>query len=114
MKKVLVTGATGFIGKHFVKLLISQQLQIRILARNRDNVALLPNTIEVFSGDLTQSQRLMGVCKDIDTVFHLGGYAHAERENRGSSNRNHHSINYEGTKNILDDAVRENVKRFIF
>lgn len=107
--KVLVTGATGFIGHHLLQYLSRKQYQIRALIRN-PNVTLLP--IETFVADITKPESLFGACEGINTIFHLAGFAHAE--DRQENAHHHHSINFLGTKHLLEEAKRSNVKCFIY
>lgn len=111
MNFVLVTGANGFIGRYLVKYLLQKKINVKILVRNIKNASFFPKEVEIFVGDLTQPKSLMGSCKNIDTVFHLGGYAHAMGQDVSNY---HHQINFLGTQHIVDEAVRENVKKFIF
>jgi UDP-glucose 4-epimerase len=114
MKKVLVTGATGFIGRYFVNYLLKHSCEVRALVRDRAKAANFPKEIEIITGDLTDKISLKNCCDDIDTVFHLGGYAHAWRENNPEFANEHHKINFEGTKNLFKEAQQSNVKKFIY
>jgi len=114
MEKILITGATGFIGKHLLKLLLEEQFAVRALIRNQQQSTLLPSATDCFIGDLSDPKSLIGVCDNIDTVFHLGGYAHAWDEKNSSFADQHHTINYLGTKNVLEEALRAKVKSFIY
>lgn len=113
IKKALVTGATGFIGKYFVNYLLEKQIIVRALVRNSEKSSLLPGEVDIVVGDLTRPNSLIDICKDVDTVFHLGGYAHAWGDQISESNK-HHTINFQGTQNIIEEAVRAKVKRFIY
>ena len=114
MRNILVTGATGFIGKYMVGKLLQQHYSVRVLIRSAQPSSLFPNEVAIFTSDLTDPQHLFGACSTIDTVFHLGGYAHAWEENDTNFTERHRMINFYGTKNILEEAQRANVKRFIF
>src|SRR5574341_1528499 len=106
MKKVLVTGATGFIGRHLVKELVRWGYKVRVLTRNiKQN-----QEIEVINGDITSPASLKDACSDVDYVFHLAALTNLDRlaKNQMAMFRR---INVEGTKNILDAC--SNVKRFI-
>ena len=55
MKKVLVTGATGFLGKYVVEELSQQGYQVRAFGRNRKVGQSLENSsVAFFQGDLTK------------------------------------------------------------
>lgn len=108
MKKVLVTGASGFIGQHLLHYLRRKQYQIRALIRNPN----LQLPVEIFIADITKPESLFGACEDIDTIFHLAGFAHTEGGKDHADLHNH--INYLGTKHILDEARNAGVKCFIY
>ena len=73
--KILVTGATGFIGNHIVKRLIEEGHQCRCLVRNNSNIDTLKysRNIEFFYGDISRKSTLAGICKGIDIVINSAG-----------------------------------------
>lgn len=97
--KTLVTGASGFIGRHLVK---------------EDNVALVrrPSGFsEEIIADILDKHSLESCCDGIDLIIHCAGFA---RETGKNFERLHWQINFEGTKNILDVAQTAGVKKFIY
>jgi len=80
-KKVLVTGAGGFIASHLVERLIAEGAKVRAFVRynSRGDVGLLRmvpveaySQLEVVAGDLRDVEAVREAMRDIDTVFHLG------------------------------------------
>jgi len=80
-KKVLVTGAGGFIASHLVERLVSEGAQVRAFVRynSRGDVGLLRllpmdvfSKVDVIAGDLRDVEAIRAAMKDVDTVFHLG------------------------------------------
>ena len=78
MKKILVTGAGGFIGSHLTELLIEQGYDVRAFVRynSRNNWGWLEaskykNSIEVVSGDIRDYDSVLNAMQGCDTVFHL-------------------------------------------
>lgn len=70
MRRVLVIGATGKVGRHVVDGLRKEGAEVRALARNPDTAGL-PVDVEVVAGDLTSPASLRPAMDGIDTVFLL-------------------------------------------
>jgi nucleoside-diphosphate-sugar epimerase len=116
MRQVLVTGSTGFIGRHLMELLLARtDTTIRVLTRSTQSVGHQrpPERVSAWPGDLAQPQSLRGCCTDIAEVFHLAGYAHAEERGDGPAGI-HWRVTVEGTQALVAEAARAGVSRFIF
>lgn len=78
MKKVLVTGADGFIGSHLTELLVGEGYEVKALSQYNsfnywgwlEDVACLKE-IEVLNGDVRDPHYCKKITKDVDVVFHL-------------------------------------------
>ncbi len=79
MARVLVTGATGFIGRHLVRRLVERGDQVRCLVRNPDRLRAmpidspLPSDVEYVRGDVTVRDSLEEAVSGVETVYHLAG-----------------------------------------
>ena len=108
--KILVTGATGFIGGHLVESLLAQGHQVRALVsprRNLETVNSLKNIgVEVFRGDLTRPESLVGVGEQVEVLFHLGAIV------RGGKTSDYSEVNKNGTVHLFQ-AFRRPPKRII-
>lgn len=104
---VLITGATGFIGKRLADSLEMQGVPCRLLARHRTEGRA------VIAADLGDQPALRAACKGVETIFHCAGHAHAFSSNSAEAQL-HWRVNFEGTRNLLDAAVAEGVRRFVF
>jgi len=80
-KKVLVTGAGGFIASHLVERLVSEGAQVRVFIRynSRNDVGMLRTVtpgvfsqLEIMRGDLRDVEAVRNAVRGVDTVFHLG------------------------------------------
>jgi nucleoside-diphosphate-sugar epimerase len=107
-KKVLVTGATGFLGGHLVQRLSDEGADVYALARRpeRDQVIRdLPN-VSVVMGDITNPAQMQDMMQGMDYVFHVAAAL-------GGNLQYQQMINVDGTANVAYGAVENHVKRLI-
>lgn len=112
MKHILITGIHGFIGQHLTRYLLDCKYRVSGI----DTVMHEP---EFFSGkkidyhhaDITNPAALENITSDIDTVIHL---AAIPRNDLRKSWDEYLAVNVNGTENILNEAQRSGVKRFVF
>jgi nucleoside-diphosphate-sugar epimerase len=80
MKRALVTGSTGFIGRHLVKVLFENGYQVVCLVRGSSRrEALKPYRPEFRVGDLQDLESLRRAVRGVDMVFHLAGLTKSHR-----------------------------------
>ncbi|TFG31146.1 NAD-dependent epimerase/dehydratase family protein [Candidatus Thorarchaeota archaeon] len=108
--KVLVTGATGFLGGKTIELLLKEGHDVVALVRSTSNVEGLPKNIEVREGDLFDEDSLEKAAQDIDAVIHFAAYFNFYPRDEELMFR----VNIEGTKNLMNACVGTQVKRFIY
>ena len=107
MKRILVTGATGFVGRHVVPCLVESGHAVRILARGPVRQHLLPDGVEVSYASLTDQEGLEAALSGIDAVVHLVAII---RE-RGEATFD--SVNHLGTARLVKAALSAGVSRFV-
>lgn len=112
-RNVLVTGASGFVGRHLAAALQECHANVAVLLR-RPETWRQGGVWRELAGDLTRPESLQGKCGGIDTVFHLAGLAHVEGERSAQAGDPHWRITVEGTRALLAEAVRAGVRRFVF
>ncbi len=109
-RNVLVTGATGFTGGHLARRLVKDGFQVRILARpGEDTETLSALGMDIVRGDLTDEDSLAGCAEGIHTIYHI---AAAFRE-EGVPQQLFWDVNVDGTRHLMDEAIRQDVKRFV-
>lgn len=82
MQRVLVTGATGFIGGHLAESLIRSGLEVSCLVRSTSDTSRLTELgARLVEGDVTKAEGLDEAVADVDTVFHLAGLTLALSKN---------------------------------
>jgi len=111
VKKVLVTGGTGFIGSHLTELLLSKGYSVTSLVRDPRNLRWLSGLkVEVITGDCLLPETLPQAVKDVSLVVHAAGLTKAKRA------REYYEVNQAGTKNILEACLHHNpgLEKFVF
>jgi dihydroflavonol-4-reductase len=109
--KALVTGATGFVGAAVSRALLRDRWQVRVLARRgSDRRNLQSLNIDVFEGDLTDSDSLQRAAQDCDGLFHVA----ADYRLGARDSAELYRTNVEGTRNILSAAHRSGVQRIVY
>jgi dihydroflavonol-4-reductase len=108
--RILVTGATGFLGGHLCDRLVREGKTVRALVRNPEKCASLRRWgVETVVGDLFDGETIERAMEGIAVVYHLAG---AYRDGR-LARQELMKTNAGGTRNVLDAAVKAGVQRFI-
>ena len=109
---VLLTGASGFVGKAVLKTAQQRSLKIRPVFRSMDSAKGHPEAVLVsgLDGSADWSQALKGV----DVVIHAAARAHIMREEALDPLAEYRRVNVEGTLNLARQAAAAGVRRFVF
>jgi len=109
MARVLVAGATGYLGRHLVAELKSRGHWVRILARPGSRLAELEDLADdVFRGQATDAGTLTGLMDGIDLVYSSLGIT---RQRDGLTYR---QVDYQANLNLLRLAESASVQRFCY
>ena len=71
--RVLVTGSTGYIGGRLIPRLLSNNLKVRVLVRDKEKIKHKSwfSQVEIFEGDLTKIESLHGLADGVDQAYYL-------------------------------------------
>ena len=118
MKKVLVTGADGFIGSHLTEMLVAQGCHVKALSQYNSfndwgwlEYVNCKNDIEILCGDIRDAYYCETISRDIDVIFHLAAligipYSYIAPDS-------YIETNIKGTVNICQATKKNNVSRLI-
>jgi UDP-glucose 4-epimerase len=119
-KKVLVTGADGFIGSHLAERLVLEGAHVRVFCFYNSQGSLgwleavapeIRSELDIQLGDIRDSRFVDQACKDVEIIFHLAAliaipYSYIAAESFVDTN-------IRGTLNVLEGARRSGVKRIV-
>ena len=108
--RILVTGASGFIGGRFARFALEQGLDVRINGRRAEAVAhLVKRGAQFIPGDLSNAEVARRLCQGVDIVVHCAGAA-------GTWGRyqDFHQGTVVLTENIVEGCLKEHVRRLIY
>ncbi len=109
--KVLVTGATGFIGSYLTQMLVNQGYEVKALIRpSSHSNALKALGIEVIQGDIQDIDSLKKAMKGSQQVYH----AAAQRTQVKVPKKTYYSVNIEGARNLTNLAHQLGIERLVY
>jgi uncharacterized protein YbjT (DUF2867 family) len=109
LPRVLVAGATGYLGGHVARELKRRGHFVRALARSPDKVKGIEDVVdEVVVGEITSPETIQGICENMDVVFSSIGIT------KQKDHLTFKDVDYQGNRNLLDLARRAGVKKFIY
>lgn len=106
--KVLLTGASGFVGSEILKQLVSAGHQVRVISRSADTkFAYDSSKVEVFHGNIIHAPAIAGAMDGMDAVIHVVGVITEVGENTFDR------VHRVGTQNVVNEAKKAKVKRIV-
>lgn len=108
--KVLVTGATGFIGHKMVNRLLNDGYEVAALVRSTSKTEDLPGQVELRAGDMLDEKSLEAAVKGVDAVIHLAAYFDFYPRDKKQMFR----VNVNGTRAMMNACIGTSVERFIY
>lgn len=110
--RVLVTGATGFVGSHLVPVLLDRGHEVVAAVRRPGSAPR--SCVERVVGDIHGDTHWAETLDGIDAVVHLAARVHVMNDAADDPLAEFRRVNTAGTSRLLESAVAEGVSRFIF
>ena len=115
MSNVLITGGTGFIGSRLVQVCKESGDAVRILgqANTLAETEVLSNLrkdgLEVIEGSVVDRDTVVRALRGVEIVYHLAAAQHEAEK----SDKHFYDVNVEGTRNMVEGSIQNEVKRFV-
>ena len=111
-KKILVTGANGFVGRALCVEAIVRGMQVRGGVRHQCD---LPAGIErLIVGEINENTNWQRALNGCDVLVHLAARVHVMRESAKNPLEEFRRVNVQGTEHLARSAVASGVKRFVY
>jgi nucleoside-diphosphate-sugar epimerase len=111
--KVLVTGASGFVGRALVDSF--ENSDIEVVASTRSDVKAFNKSVKkVITGNLSASQNWVNALSGVDVVIHLAARVHQMKSSEREALDVYREENVDATINLAKQSISQGVKRFIF
>lgn len=109
MRKILLAGATGYLGSHIAKKLIEHGIDLRLISRSADRLSERGiECSDLFKAEITRPETLSGCCEGIDAVITAVGIT------RQKDGLTYMDVDYQANLNLLNEARKAGVRKFIY
>src|SRR5689334_18786136 len=109
MAKILITGGTGFLGKHLLSQLLERgETDLRVMTTG-SIAASLDQSIEVLKGSLTSREDADRAVEGIESIYHLAGKVSRNPDEK----REMYAIHVDGTRILCEAAKKAGVRRIV-
>ena len=103
--RTLLTGASGFIGKHLLQRLVANGQQVTALVRKTADIRDLPG-VKWCCGDSNDKQALSAALNDVAVVYHLAAIVPGK-----GSHTEHWRVNHQATRTLFQACLESGVQR---
>jgi uncharacterized protein YbjT (DUF2867 family) len=107
-QRVLLAGATGYLGRYIANELEEKEYPTRLIVRNASKAGFDKNKFEVFTANITEAERLVGIFDGIDIVISTVGIT------KQKDGLTYMDVDYNANLNLLEEAKKVGVKKFIY
>ena len=114
MARILVTGASGFIGQTLCKTLSKSGRLVRGTVRSHNSISEDTKAEYINVEDINIEKNWRGILDDIDCIVHCAGKAHVMNETKTNMLNSYRLANVESTRKLAVKAAEAGVKKLIF
>jgi uncharacterized protein YbjT (DUF2867 family) len=109
MKRILLAGATGYLGKYIAEELVEQNYSTKILVRNLEKFKEFEIEVDdIIRAEVTNKSTLNNCCKNIDVVISTIGIT------KQKDGLTYMDVDYQANMNLLSEAKKSSVKKIIY
>jgi len=109
MNKIVIAGSTGYLGSYIVRELIARKMDFSAIARNTQKLEQLGlASHQIIKAQVTEKSTLKGCLEGAHTVISTVGIT------RQKDGLNYMDVDYQANMNLLNEALRTGVKKFIY
>ena len=111
MDKILLAGATGYLGKYILRELILRGYNTKAIVRNSksfDSDLMDNELLKVINAQVTKIDSLNGCCENVDTIISTVGIT------KQKDGLTYMDVDYQANMNLLEEAKKNGVKKFIY
>ena len=111
MRRALVTGATGFVGRNLVEQLVAADWDVTALVRDRRSAAaILPDRVRTVAGSVTDPDSVLAaIPSEVDAVFHIAGDTNLWSARNGAQTL----VNVDGSRNVVAAALAKRARKLV-
>ena len=106
--KILVAGATGYLGKYITRELLSEGFKTKIIVRNPNKIEFGDDNLIIEKAEVTRPETLKDICKDVRVVISTVGIT------RQKDGLTYMDVDYGANANLIDEAKKSGVEKFIY
>ena len=114
MKKILIIGASGFIGQSLIKSLLNLSRSVRCTIRSRNSFFSDTKTEYVSIGGINQKTNWRESLVNIECIIHYAGKVNTIKSNKNDLYKIYQSVNLDVTRQLVEKGAKAKVRRLIF
>jgi nucleoside-diphosphate-sugar epimerase len=111
---VLVTGASGFVGKALCSALLAEGVSVRAAVRSSNSISAIAGLQVAAVGEIGAQTDWSAALADVDCLIHCAARAHVMQETEADALAAYRAVNVAGTQRLAEQAAAMGVRRLVF